>query len=63
MRRSPVAQRLLALFVAAGLCFDFPLLQLFIASPVALFMLWALVIGLLAWQLERDDDPDDGGPG
>lgn len=61
MRRSPVAQRLLALFVAAGLCFDFPLLQLFIGSPVGLFALWALVIGLLAWQLERDD-PDDGGP-
>lgn len=62
MPRSPVAQRLLALFVAAGLCFDFPLLQLFIASPVGLFVLWAVVIGLLAWVLERDDSGDGGAP-
>ena len=64
MKRSPVAHRLLALFVAAALCFSFPLLQLFIASPLALFGLWAGVIGALAWIVERDDsreDPDDGG--
>ena len=62
MKRSPVAQRLLALFVAAGLCFDFPLLQLFLASPLAIFLLWAGVIGVLAWIVERDESDDGGGP-
>ena len=58
MRRSSVVHRLLALFVGAGLLFDFPLLQLWAASPVWLFVLWALVIVLLAWVMERND----GGP-
>ena len=55
MRRSPVVHRLLALFVGAGLLFDFPLLQLWAASPALLFVLWALVIALLAWVMERSD--------
>ena len=55
MRRSPVVHRLLALFVAGWLLFDFPLLQLWVASPALVFVMWALVIGLLAWILERDD--------
>jgi hypothetical protein len=62
MKRSPVAQRLLALFVAAGLCFDFPLLQLFAASPLALFVLWAVVIAVLAWIVESDGSDDGGAP-
>lgn len=56
-----VLQRLLALFGAGVLLFNFPLLQLWLAEhtvfglpllPVALFSAWALLIGLLAWLLE-----------
>jgi hypothetical protein len=54
-------QRLLALFAAGLLLFNFPLLKLWLADarvlglpllPVALFTAWALLIGLLAWWLE-----------
>lgn len=55
MKRSPVAQRLLALFVAGGLVFDFPLLQLWAQRPLLVFVLWAGLIALLAWAMERDD--------
>jgi hypothetical protein len=53
--------RLLALFGAGLLLFNFPLLKLWLAEarilglpllPVALFGAWALLIGLLAWWLE-----------
>jgi len=57
MRRSPVVQRLLALFVAGWLLFDFPLLQLWGSNPTLVFVLWAAVIALLAWIMERDDGP------
>ncbi len=58
-------QRLLALFVAAALAFNFPLLALWdrdatIAGlplfPTALFVLWLLLIMALAWLSERTDD-------
>jgi hypothetical protein len=61
-------QRLVALFVLGGLCFNFPLLALWDGKvwvwglplfPVALFVLWAGLIGLLAWLVER---PDTKGP-
>lgn len=56
------AQRLLALFGAGWLLFDFPLLKLWFAEatlaglpllPAALFGIWLLLIGLLAWAMER----------
>jgi hypothetical protein len=56
-------QRLLALFAAGWLIFDFPLMSLWIRDatvaglpllPVALFAIWAALIGLLAWTLERE---------
>ena len=56
------AQRLLALFVAAGLFFNFPLLGLWDIDttwlgvpvfPVALFTLWLLLIAAMAWLMER----------
>jgi hypothetical protein len=56
-----VLQRLLALFGAGMLLFNFPLLQLWLAErtvfglpllPAALFGAWALLIGVLAWLLE-----------
>jgi hypothetical protein len=59
-----VLQRLLALFGAGVLLFNFPLLQLWLAEhtvfglpllPVALFGAWALLIGLLAWLLESSE--------
>ena len=55
MKRSPVIHRLLALFVVGWLVFDFPLLQLWAQRPVWIFLLWAGVIGLLAWVMERDN--------
>ncbi len=55
MKRSPVLQRLLALFVAGWLVFDFPLLQLWTSRPLVVFALWAGVIALLAWVMESDE--------
>jgi hypothetical protein len=65
MRRGLTAQRLLALFVAGGLLFNFPLLRLWESEatvfglpllPTMLFVGWALLIGVLAWLMERQDD-------
>ena len=49
-------QRLLALFVAGGLLFNFPLLRLWSGDVFGLFVVWALLIGLLALLMERQDD-------
>ncbi len=58
-------QRGIALFAAGLLMFNFPLLALWDSPlrvaglplfPLALFVLWALVIGLLAWLSERSAD-------
>lgn len=57
-------QRLVALFALALLLFNFPLLALWEGDtlvlgvplfPVALFVIWAVLIGLLAWIVERHD--------
>lgn len=62
MHQTLVSQRLLALFVAAGLLFNFPLIALWDHAvtvfgiplfPLALFALWGLIIGVLALILER----------
>ena len=59
-----VAQRLAALFVAALLLLNFPLLALWNHDvrvwglplfPLALFGIWALLIGAVAWIVERSD--------
>ena len=42
------------------LLFDFPLLQLWAQRPVWVFVLWAVVIALLAWVMERDDGSGHG---
>jgi hypothetical protein len=73
MRRGLTTQRLLALFAAGTLLFNFPLLRLFDQDarlfglpllPVALFIAWALLIVALAGLLERSGDDDaDAGPG
>jgi hypothetical protein len=58
-------QRLVALFAAALLLFNFPLLAMWDRDvsifgvplfPVALFVVWALLIALLAWVMERLPD-------
>ncbi len=63
-----MAQRLVALFVAGWLLLSFPLLGLwnhdvFVAGlplfPLALFVLWAVLIGLLAWTVERHSPADE----
>jgi hypothetical protein len=65
-----VVQRLLALFGAGVLLFNFPLLKLWLSErtvagwpllPVALFTAWALLIGVLAWLMERPAE-SPGGP-
>jgi uncharacterized membrane protein len=59
-------QRLIALFVGGMLCLNFPLLALWDGEatllgvplfPAALFIVWAVLIGLLALVVERMDDP------
>jgi len=56
-----LTQRLLALFAAGWLLWDFPLLRLWMSDatvfglpllPVALFGAWALLLVLLAWLME-----------
>ncbi len=62
MFKGLAAQRLLALFASGWLLFDFPLLALWDKDaavfgvplfPAALFILWALLIAVLAWLMER----------
>lgn len=62
MQTTRVQQRLLALFFAALLAMNYPLLSLWSTPawvwglpllPTALFGLWALLIGVLAWLLEK----------
>lgn len=59
------AQRLVALFVAGLLLFNFPLLALWDHDarvlglplfPAALFLLWAALIAALAWVIERSPE-------
>lgn len=53
--RSPLAHRLLALFVGGVLVFSHPLLQLWLHSPVAVFAWWAALIAAVAWWVEGGD--------
>jgi hypothetical protein len=64
MAKDLVEQRLTALFAAACLLFNFPLLVLWDRDatlagvplfPAALFFIWALLIAALAWIVERSD--------
>ena len=61
MRATLLQQRLAGLFGLALLAFNFPLLALWDRSltwwglplfPLALFVLWALLIAVLAWWME-----------
>ena len=61
------AQRLLALFVFGWLMFTFPLLGLWNVDasvfgipllPAALFGIWAVLIGFVAWTVERSEGMD-----
>jgi hypothetical protein len=66
MTRRLLWQRLLALFGAGWLLFDFPLLKLWLVEgrpfglpllPLALFAAWGLLIGLLALIVESAPEP------
>ncbi|MBD3892975.1 hypothetical protein [Hydrogenophaga sp.] len=66
MFQSLDAQRLLALFFAGLTVFSFPLLTLWDRLgyffglplfPLALFVLWALLVAAMAWLVERGADP------
>ena len=73
MRKGLGSQRLVALFAGSCALFNFPLLGLWDRDvgvfgvpllPAALFILWAGLIGALAWLMERPDEhpgptPDD----
>jgi hypothetical protein len=63
MRSGLLQQRLIGLFALTLLLFNFPLLAVWDRDvllfglplfPLALFLVWALLIGVLAWLLERD---------
>ena len=63
------SQRLMALFVCGWLLFNFPLLALWDKDaiflgiplfPAALFTLWALLIAITAWLMERSEDASQG---
>lgn len=63
-------QRLMALFLGGWLLFSFPLLGLWDRDatllgvplfPVALFILWGLLIATLAWWMERPDQTQQDG--
>jgi hypothetical protein len=56
MRPGLLAQRLAALFIAAALLFDFPLLGLAHGSALLIFGAWVFVIGMLALLMERGDE-------
>ena len=65
MRARLARPRLLALFAAGALGFNFPLLALWDRDamlaglplfPTALFVLWALLIAALGWLSEHIDD-------
>jgi hypothetical protein len=65
MKPALVRQRLLALFAAALVLLNFPLLALWDRAamvlglplfPAALFGLWALIIAVLGWIAERTPD-------
>jgi hypothetical protein len=53
---SLAVQRLLALFAAGWLLFDSPLLRLWLVDATGVFFAWALLIGALAWLMERGGD-------
>lgn len=65
MLRALLTQRLWAVFVAGWALLNFPLLTLWgqearVAGlpllPVALFLIWAGLIALVAWLVERQPD-------
>lgn len=65
MTRVRVAQKLLALFFAAVMLLNYPLLSLWNVQsdvfglpllPAALFSLWVMLIATMAWLLERTSD-------
>jgi hypothetical protein len=58
MTRSLTVQRLLALFALGALLFNVPLLRLWSGTAVGLFVVWALLIGVLAWLMERGTGRD-----
>lgn len=67
MHKGQAKARLVALFMSGWLLLNFPLLALWDRDatllglplfPVALFVLWGTLIALLAWLMERIDDPE-----
>lgn len=71
MVKALAAQRLVALFAGGWLLLNFPLLGLWDWDatwlgvpifPAALFALWALLIAVLAWLMERRRPPEEQEP-
>jgi hypothetical protein len=68
MARSLTTQRLVALFCCGWVLLNFPLLGLWDVDttvlgvpllPAALMALWALLIGAVAWLMERHSTADE----
>ena len=68
MKQKLESQRLLALFALGCLLLNFPLLMLWDRDlslwglplfPLALFLLWAVLIAVLAWVVERAPASDE----
>ena len=66
LSRGPSPQLLFALFAAGMVLFNFPMLIVFDRDtmifglpllPTALFTIWGLLIGALAWAMERRAPP------
>ena len=71
MVKNLLSQRLLALFMVCALVFNFPLLRLWMSDATwlglplgstALFIAWALLIGILASLMERSGTDDNESP-
>ncbi len=69
MFKGLLSQRLLALAAAGAMLFNFPLLAMWDRDvllfgvplfPAALFLIWTLLIVLLAWLSEGPDSDRDG---
>jgi hypothetical protein len=59
MKERLLVQRLLAVFAVGAVLFGFPLAGLFGRSALVMFGVWAAVIAVVAWLMERPAPEDE----
>ncbi len=59
MKTRLLTQRLLAVFAVGALLFAFPLAGVLGRSATVMFAVWAAVIALVAWLMERAGPEDE----